>query len=145
MITQYLKLEIYREKVNKKFDYNVYSEPKTYSQDYKIEFEKGINFPLEKPEYIIVKSNELWKFDKKIAKNEMNEILKILNDSTNYQWGEIGTPYFDKYLLFYNAKDECVGVTEVSYDGQTYSTPNLIRMKWGFNTKTSELQKLIEK
>jgi hypothetical protein len=74
----------------------------------------------------------------------MKELLLILNDSTNYDWGELGTPYFDKYLIFYNSKDECIGLTEVSYDGQTYSHPSLIRMKWGLNNKINEIMEIIE-
>jgi hypothetical protein len=138
-------IENYKRQINNKFKYRVASEPKTYEFDSQKEFDREINFPLEKPKYVIVKSHELWKFDKKLSQGGMDEIIEILNDSTNYKWGEIGTPYFDKYLVFFNSKNECVGLTELSYEGQTYSTPSVHKMKWGLNTKIKELISIIEK
>lgn len=140
----YPNLNKYTSVIDKNFNYDEYSDPKTFTTDVKNEIDKGVKFPLENPEYVIVKSDKFWKPSRRLSNKKMKELLLILNDSTNYDWGELGTPYFDKYLIFYNSKDECIGLTEVSYDGQTYSHPSLIRMKWGLNNKINEIMEIIE-
>ena len=34
--------------------------------------------------------------------NETERILKIINDSASFDWGEIGTPYYDKIIVFFD-------------------------------------------
>jgi hypothetical protein len=63
---------------------------------------------------------------------ETERILKIINDSASFDWGEIGTPYYDKIIVFFDdAKKEC-GYLDVSLDGQIIVFPNIAVTKWGF-------------
>jgi len=80
--------------------------------------------------------SEIWNNSFPFRKHEFNldqteRVLKILNDSSTYDWGEIGTPYYDKTIIFYGKKDEVIGYTIVSFDAQTRSFPNVALTKWG--------------
>ena len=67
----------------------------------------------------------------KFEPSETARILKILNDSKNYDWGEIGTPYYDKILVFYDENQNEVGYVNISLDREIEIFPNLALTKWG--------------
>ncbi len=71
----------------------------------------------------------------KFELNETEKILKILNDSTNYDWGEIGTAYYDKILVFYDENQNEIGYVNLSLDGEIDIFPNLPITKWGLLSK----------
>ncbi len=67
----------------------------------------------------------------KFDKNETERILKILNDGSNYIWGEIGTPYYDQIILFFDKDENEIGYVNISLDGQIDVFPNIALTKWG--------------
>ena len=67
----------------------------------------------------------------KFDKNETERILKTLNDSNNYVWGEIGTPYFDEIIVFFDKEQNEIGYVDISLDGQIDVFPNIALTKWG--------------
>ena len=76
--------------------------------------------------------NGFFKFDDRLGKEDTKRLFKILLDSSNYEWGETGTPEFSKTLIYFDGKDEVKGETIFSYDGQTYTYPsNEAQSKWG--------------
>lgn len=93
----------------------------------------GVNltYPRNKVAYAYVEFDDLLNFRFKLLDSQLETILKVLNDSSSYQWGEIGTPHFDRTIYFYNHENEVIGVTLFSYDHQTYSHPHTALMKWG--------------
>jgi len=50
---------------------------------------------------------------------------KIIMDSSNFSWGEIGTPYVDGLLEFYDVKGKKVSEVKISSDGMLWTTPYL--------------------
>lgn len=62
---------------------------------------------------------------------QTERLLKILNDTTSYAWGEIGTPYYDKTIIFYDNNGDTVGYTVISFDGQVDIFPDRALTKWG--------------
>ena len=67
----------------------------------------------------------------KFDKNETERILKILNDGRNYIWGEIGTPYYDQIIVFFDKDENEIGYVNISLDGQIDVFPNIASTKWG--------------
>jgi len=67
----------------------------------------------------------------KFGLNQTQRILKVINDSTNFHWGEIGTPYYDKLVIFLDKNKNEIGYVNVSLDGQIDVFPNLPLTKWG--------------
>jgi len=109
----------------------------------KIENEKGLFFPLKEVEFAKLTKNDLWKKSKIIRGEELTELLEFLNDSTNYAWGELGTPEIHYYLTYYNKNDNCVGLTTIDLEGMAYSYPSIARMKWGLLKEMKLIDKLI--
>lgn len=62
---------------------------------------------------------------------ETERILHIINDSSSFVWGEIGTPYFDKTIIFYDKNQNEIGYLDFSFDGEIEIFPNLALTKWG--------------
>lgn len=88
-------------------------------------------FPIKVPNKAIVVKNNLFRTSNHIQETDLKEIILLLNDSANYKWGEIGTPYFDIDIFYFDENNKAIGVTKFSYDGQTYSYPHIPVMKWG--------------
>ncbi len=63
--------------------------------------------------------------------NETERILKIINDSASFDWGEIGTPYYDKIIVFFDKNKNEIGYVNISLDGEIDVFPNLAHTKWG--------------
>ncbi|OYU96917.1 MAG: hypothetical protein CFE21_01115 [Bacteroidetes bacterium B1(2017)] len=63
--------------------------------------------------------------------NETERILEVINDSANFNWGEIGTPYYDKIIFFYDEDENEIGYLDISLDGEIKVFPDLALTKWG--------------
>ena len=86
-------------------------------------------------------------FDQTIRKESIPRLIEILNDTSSYIWGEVGTFIQGKKIVFYDKYNNPLGITEIDIAGVcTYSYPYLKRMKWGALTieVDKELQKLID-
>lgn len=124
-------------KVDLKNKYKDYSEGDdldkvTYKNDVLSENNIGLTFPQEKVEYVKV-FGKFYSFPKNLNDDEISFLMKKLNDSSSFRWGEIGTFIHYKTIAFYNEKDEIIALTEVDEDfGQTYSVPMTKKMKWGY-------------
>lgn len=124
--------ETFKKSIQKKNSYQKISDRESYEKDCSLEMKQNIHFPTDKTEYAVIHFSNIFKFSHNLNFNQTQKILTILNDTSNYEWGEIGTPTFERYITFYNSKNECIGLTMLSSDHQTYSTPHIARMKWGF-------------
>ncbi len=78
-------------------------------------------------------------FDKTLGDSAAKRILEILNDTSSYVWGEVGTFLPGRKIVFYDSEDNLIGVTEFEEENgcQTYSFPYLLRMKWGALSKNA--------
>lgn len=114
----------------------------TYSENItpdKLNYESLIKNDLKKNKTILIgkaKSSKMFNhsfpfFTHKFELIETERILKILNDSKNYDWGEIGTAYYDKILVFYDENQNEIGYVNISLDGEIDIFPNLALTKWG--------------
>jgi hypothetical protein len=63
--------------------------------------------------------------------DDTQNIIRMLNDSSNYRWGEIGTPHYDRCILFYDKADELAGCINISMDGEIIMFPYRAVSKWG--------------
>ena len=117
--------------------------PNEYDSLCKIENEKGIFFPSRKVKYAKLTKNNFWKKPEIINGKELTELLEFLNDSTSYQWGELGTPEIHYYLTYFDQNDNCVGLTTIDLEGMAYSYPMIARMKWGLLKEMKLIDKLI--
>lgn len=70
-------------------------------------------------------------FNHSFELNETERIIKVLNDSANFDWGEIGTPYYDKIIVFYDQNKNEIGYVNISFDGEIDVFPNVAHTKWG--------------
>ena len=120
--------------IKKRYKYDKTSSIENYIEDCALEFKNGIQFPIDKPVIAKMHFDKLTKATKTLDSKQTEIILKILNDTASYVWGEIGTTHFDRHFTFYDKAGYCIGYTDFSFDGQTYSTPSLAKMKWGMLT-----------
>jgi hypothetical protein len=107
------------------------SDPEHYKNDCKQEDLMKLNFPIDKVSYAMLYKGSLQGRCTRLSDKTLATLLKMLNDTSSYRWGEIGTPDFDNHIVFYNQADVCVGLAHVSYDGMVYTDPFIKKMKWG--------------
>ena len=104
----------------------------TYSTDVKFDIQTQKDFSSEKVVKTKLYSGILIPC-KEINKAKSQMLIEVLNDSSSYIWGEIGTPEFDKFLIFLDENDSIIGLTKIDIDKiQTHSEPMTRTMKWGF-------------
>jgi hypothetical protein len=108
--------------------------------------ESSNEFLLGEAEYSIIYSNFFPFESRKLDKEESVELLVILNDSSNYSWGEWGTPKYSKTIVYFNANDEEIGYTKWEPLGEADSFPYRSLMKWGMisNNGDKKLREIIE-
>jgi hypothetical protein len=145
----YPKFNSYEREITKQYPNESTSYPEDYDSLCKLEFQKGVTFPKTKPSYSLLHFDKFLKPNIRLTNRQMVEILESLNDTANYTWGELGTPYFDRFITFHDQKGNCVGLTKIDLGGQSYSTPYIAKMKWGLikaeNYRINELITEIEK
>ncbi|MBJ7427492.1 MAG: hypothetical protein JHD28_00810 [Bacteroidia bacterium] len=129
----------YQSEIKERYEYDLTSTSESYNEDCAFEFKNNIQFPIDKPIFAKLHFDQFFKPPKTLNKSQTETILKILNYTSSYIWGELGTPYFDRRFTFYDKDRNCIGYTEFSFDGQTYSTPRLAKMKWGLLTEKARV------
>jgi hypothetical protein len=117
--------------------------PEVYDSVAKWEFTHALDFPREKPHRVVLKASGCFSQEKILTMAQSETLLAILNDSANYQWGELGTPEVHYILLCYNPDGDCIGRTNIDLDGMAYSEPYLGRMKWGSLRNMQTVRELI--
>ncbi len=134
-------------KIDKKFYDNYFPEtimPAQYNEISGYEDIERKKFPRTKPGKVILTENtKFLKTKNELSEYEIQELLRLLNDSSNYEWGELGTPEVHYYFEFFNDKKELIGFTKVDLEGMAYSEPYLGKMKWCAFNKIDALEKLI--
>jgi hypothetical protein len=109
-----------------------FTSKESYISDCRFETDHHITFPFQKPAYALAHISDSKPGEpRRLKTEELNFLIKIINDSASYGWGEVGTPYFDKYITFHNKAGRCIAIMDVSYDYQTESTPTIAKMKNG--------------
>ena len=109
-----------------------FTSKESYVSDCRFETDHHITFPFQKPTYALVHVNDSKPGEpRQLKPDALNLLIKIINDTASYDWGEVGTPYFDKYITFHNKAGRCIAIMDVSYDYQTESTPTIAKMKNG--------------
>lgn len=120
-----------KEKLKVNYPENVTPDKNTIEKLIKIDKENNQTILLGKAESSRMYKNwfpySTYKFDK----NETRRILKILNDESNYIWGEIGTPYYDQIIVFFDKEENEIGYVDISLDGQIDVFPSIALTKWG--------------
>lgn len=118
--------------------------PENYKSIVKFENENGKTFPRTIPKKIILYSNYgFLKSKYELDKDESKQLLKILNDSASYQWGELGTPEVHYYFKYLDDNNNLIGFTTIDQEGMAYSKPYLGKMKWCGMRKINEINSLI--
>ncbi|MCD1118456.1 hypothetical protein [Chryseobacterium turcicum] len=134
--------------IEKIFYKNYFPEPantKTYASSLIYENENSLTFPRNKPQKIILYSNHNWLKNKyELNDDESSKLLKILNDSTKYRWGELGTPEVHYYFKYFDEKNNLIGITKIDQEGMAYSEPYLAKMKWCEIKNINEINNLIK-
>lgn len=111
------------------------SYPENYDSLIVVDSINGNDYLLGLASYSKIISNEFPYKRRRIDSATTNKFLTILNDSSTYRWGELGTPYHQNILVFYDSKDKIVGYTNIDYGGELDSYPYRSIMKWGLLTK----------
>jgi hypothetical protein len=71
--------------------------------------------------------------DESLNNKQISEVLVLINDSSNYLWGEIGTFEPGKTIQFYNAKNQVIGQIDIDVDGsQSCSYPHFKKRNRGY-------------
>ncbi len=116
-----------------------------YKKQCAAEMNSKLEFPLGAVEKVIVDKG-CFSFRHRVANKNIPRIVAILNDTSSYIWGEVGTFMLGKQVVFYDKEDKALGMTNIDIGGVcTYSYPYLRRMKWGALTDNAsqELERLI--
>lgn len=122
------------------------ADPKNYTFLVKNEDKNGYNFPRYEPKKtMLFSNNNYWKSEYILTSEQSKILLKILNDSNSYRWGELGTPEVHYYFKYYNDENEMIGYTKIDQEGMAYSEPYLTKMKWCGLKNIDEINKLISK
>jgi len=109
------------------------------------ENKRNLKFPPGEVDNAIVNSG-FFSFDHPIQKKNIPRIVALLNDTSTYIWGEVGTFLPGKKIVFYDKENKPLGITDIDINNFcTYSYPYLRRMKWGSLTEkaSEELKNLI--
>ncbi|MES2575394.1 MAG: hypothetical protein V4572_10665 [Bacteroidota bacterium] len=124
-----------KEKIQNKFKHkysiNITPDKNNYDSLIKIDIEEKRTILLGEAKSAEMHNNSFPFSTHKFELNETERILKIINDSTNFDWGEIGTPYYDKFIIFFDKNKNKIGYVNISLDGQIDVFPNLTHTKWG--------------
>jgi hypothetical protein len=123
------------------------AEKEVYAKQYEDELKHNLTFPLGEVDKVVV-TKGYFSLDHTVKKEHVSQLIKLLNDTASYVWGEVGTFLPGKKLVFYDAANKPLGITNIDEDGTfTYSYPYLRRMKWGTLTQAAnkELEQLIHK
>lgn len=96
------------------------------------EIKNNLIFPLgEVGKAIVCKG--LFSFDHIIINANINSVIEIINDTSSYVWGEVGTFIHEKKIVFYGKKNDPIGITEIDADGVcTYFLPLFETDEMGF-------------
>lgn len=78
-----------------KYSESVTPDKKNFDSLVKIELNQNQSILLNETKTAKIYNNLLPLFYHKFELNETEKILKIICDSANYKWGEIGTPFYD--------------------------------------------------
>jgi len=119
------------------------SSPENYDSLCNIENRKGIYFPNKNVSCAKLTKNDFWKETTKISGEKLEVLLTLLNDSSSYDWGELGTPEIHYYITFFDQKDKCIGLTTIDLEGMAYSYPCTAHMKWGMIKKMDLIDQII--
>ncbi len=117
-----------------KYSESVTPDKNNYDSLVKIEIKEKQAILLREAKSAEMHNNSFPIFTHKFELNETERILKIISDSTNFKWGEIGTPYYDKTIVFFDKNENEIGYVDISLDGQINMFPNLAITKWGLLT-----------
>ena len=117
-----------------KYSESVTPDKKNFDSLVKIELNQNQSILLNETKTAKIYNNLLPLFYHKFELNETEKILKIICDSTNYKWGEIGTPFYDETIILFDKNENEIGYIDISLDGQINMFPNLAITKWGLLT-----------
>ena len=117
-----------------KYSESVTPDKKNFDSLVKIELNQNQSILINETKTAKIYNNLLPLFYHKLELNETEKILKIICDSTNYKWGEIGTPFYDKTIILFDKNENEIGYIDISLDGQIDMFPNLAITKWGLLT-----------
>lgn len=112
------------------YEHEVILDKRKYADAVKHENDMGYVYPGKNIGTVLV-LDYIWPYFKKLSKSNSEKLVTLLNTPESYIWGEIGTPDFNKRIVFYDKNNKIIGITIYSYEGQTYSNPHLNKMKWG--------------
>lgn len=79
-----------------------------------------------------------------LTDNQVNRLLNIVNNPSNFHWAECGTPFINGGFVFYNKRGQIVAYIEVgcSFTSFYFSKPNIMA-KYGGLEETKEFFKLL--
>lgn len=120
-----------KEKTKDNYSENLTPDKNNIEKLIKLDKENNRTILLGKAESSMMYKNWFPYSTHKFGKNETERILKILNDRSNYIWGEIGTPYYDQIIVFFDKEENEIGYVNISLDGQIDVFPNIALTKWG--------------
>lgn len=124
-------MEKIQDKLQNKYSVNITPDKSNYDSLVKNDTKNNRTFLKGNAKSSKIFNNSFPFLTHKFEKNQTERIIKILNDSTNYDWGEIGTPYFDKIIVFYDEDENEIGYVDISLDGEIDIFPNIALVKWG--------------
>lgn len=105
--------------------------PRDYDSLVQRDREAGINFLQGQAVTAKVFSKWLPSARFRLDSSQTARMLTVLNDSSSYRWGEVGTSRRDYQLFFLDAKGETVGYADVDLEGEVDCYPYRSVMKWG--------------
>lgn len=86
-----------------------------YMKQCEIELANHMSFPLAHAIKAILYKG-FFSIDQSLNMEETKRLLDVLNDSSSYAWGGVGTFVSNKKIIFYDEHNQIVGYTELEED-----------------------------
>lgn len=115
--------------------------PDTYDSLCRVQ--QHLRFPGAAPGRVTLTQNNFFLITKEVSPADVQDLIKYLNDTASYRWGELGTPEVHYFFTFYDKSGHPIALTTIDIEGQAYSTPMPARMKWGGLKDMARLNTLI--
>ncbi|WP_312822919.1 hypothetical protein [Epilithonimonas sp.] len=111
----------------------------TYDKDVQFDLKNELNFSINNTVEAKLYSNPLLP-PKIFETTQAKQLVKILNDSASYDWGETTVEY-KRNLIFIDGSDKIIGLSKLDVENQFVSTiPFKRTMKWGKLSKKGNLE-----
>ena len=76
----------------------------------------------------------------KLSADQEKSILAVINNPMNFSWGECGTPFISRAIIFYNSGNEIARIEFACSGGQIFTIPENPLIRFGSLTEQGDVR-----